>query len=402
MFEYAEHNKWVKAKAPVMSQYVGKVKALLADSAARGFDAPPPTMLKDVFDLDEAAKIKLTDINGELYKEQTGIIFQEEEFALNLAVEYAKLVLAKYVQDLLNALTLEKAEMDEQFRRDRAYTQRLEADVNKRNYALIIGRANIESLLIDYKTRELEAQRLGMDKELELIAAQMETVKEKLRIIPWLQELILKERAIIDLERQRAVILQAIIIIKEQIVAAKEGMIPLYFAKASATKQLATAITAEVQWKKALIELGFERILVEDARAGAVVSENDAKAAIETLRLAFIKHSNAVAEARSQFDISLSEYSAAIARQINELEKTLKEVSVDLRINTSLEKLTINIEDDINLLSAKIGNLITEIASSVDKITGLPRIKKRSKHINETETETESETYRRIYEVISG
>ena len=402
MFEYAEHNKWAKEKAIVMKQYENGVQTLLNSAGERGFDIAPLATLKDVFDLDEAVKLKLTEVNGELYKEQVTILFQMEEFDLKLAIEYAKLALAKYVQDLLNTLAVEKATMDEQYRMDTAYIKKLKADVDKRNYALIIGRADVESLLIDYKTRELEAQRLGMDKELELIAAQMETAVEKLRIIPWLQKLILKETAIIDLERQRAVILQAIIVIKEQIAAVKEEMIPLYLDKADATNLLADAITDEVQWKKALIELGFERILVEDAKSNAAVTENAAKVAIETLRLAYIKHSNAVTEAKSQFDITLSEYNATITRQVNELEKTLKEAAIDLRIDTALEKLAVDTQDDISLLNVRIGNLITEIASSIDKITSLPGILKLSSHFNRNISITRSKTTRHIAEAISG
>lgn len=402
MFEYAEHNKWTNEKAPVMKQYENGVKTLLDNAGERGFDSAPLATLKDIFDLDEAVKLKLTKVNGKLYKEQVGILFQMEEFDYKLAVSYAKIVLAKYVQDLLNALTIEKATMDEQFRMDVAYIKKLKADVDKRNYALIIGRADIESLLIDYKTRELEAQRLGLYAELELIAAQVETAREKLRIIPWLQELIRKETAVIDLERQRAVILQAIIIIKEQIAVAKEGLIPFYLEKADATNLLADAITEEVQWKKALIELGFERILVEDAKADATVTENTTRAAIETLRLAYIQYSNALSEAKSQFDITLSEYNATIARQVNELEKTLKEAAIDLRLDTTLKRLTVDIQDDEDLLSVKIENLITEIASSVDKIITLPGIKKDSKHSSNTDSATWASTKREIAEAISG
>lgn len=402
MFEHAEHNKWVKRKAPILDQYVEGVETLLQDSAARGFDSLPLATLKDIYNLDEKVKKKLTEINGELYKEQVGTVFQIDEFTLRLALEYAKLVLAKYIQDLLNTLSLEKAEVDDQFRRDNADVKKLLVDVDRRNYDLIIGRADMESLLIDYKTRELEAQRLGMDKELELIAAQTEVVRERLRIIPHLQELVIKERAIIDLERQRAVVLQAIIILKQQIADIKEGMIPLYQEKADATNQLAAAITDEVQWKEALIELGFERILVEDAKADAIVSENAAKAAIESLRLAYIQSSNAVAEARSQFDISLTQYSASVARAINSLEEALKKASIDLRIDTSLERLTMDIQDDVNLLGTKIANLISEVSSSVNKITTLPGIMKKSEHKTSTWTIATSQTIREIAEAISG
>ena len=285
MFEYAEHNKWSKEKAAIMQRYDSEAQTLLTSAAARGFNQLPLATLKDVLDLDEVTKRTLTEANGKLYNEQVGVIFQQDEFLLRLAVSYEKLVVAKYIQDLLNILSLEKAEMDEQFKRDMAYVKRLEADVNRRNYDLIIGRADIQSVLIDYETREQEARRLGMDKELELIAAQIETLEEKLRMIPWLQELITKERAIITLERERAVILQAIILLKRQIADVKEEMIPLYLDKTDATNQLSAATTEEVQWKEALIELGFEKVLLSDARADAMISEDVAKAGIETLRL---------------------------------------------------------------------------------------------------------------------
>jgi hypothetical protein len=402
MFEYAEHNKWISKRIPVVKKYSDTVKELIKDSAARGFDVPPSDTLGKVAEVGETVKLELTNIVGLLYGEQASIMFQIEEFEAKLALEYSKLEMALYIQSLLNALELEQAEMTENYKRDKAYMDKLAADVDKRRCAIIIGKADIESAIIDYKIREVEARALGLDKELELIAAQVLTAQERLKMIQWLNELIVKERAIIEIEQRRAIVLQAIIAIKEEIAAIKEGMIPLYEDKSAAKILQADAITTEVGWKKLLAELGFRKIILKDTEASAEVTINEKKTLLEEYRLALTRASNALTELRSEHDISLTEYSNLISDQVLVIEQDIKETAIDLRLDTSNIRLATDVNNDIALINSSIVNLQREIDSTVDKIIDIARTLKKTESTSDVISHTQTTRTSEITQAISS
>ena len=401
-FEHAEHCKWVSKRVPVLREYASKVNDILTDSASRGFDTPPADVSDKLLRLGEAAKFALTDTNGKLYAEQSEIMFQVEEFEAKLVLEYSKLEMALYIQDLLNALELEQAEMKENYRHDKAYMDKLAADVDARRCAIIRGKADIESQLIDYKMREAEAERIGLNKELELIAAQIETARERLKLIKWLDELIIKEKAIIIFEKQRADILKLIINIKKEIVAIKEGMIPLYEDKADAKILQAKTITDEIVWKKLLIELGFRKIDVKDAEASARVSINDKETALEISQLALAVAQNALTKLKGEHDASLTEYSNLIAGQILSIEESVKKSAINLRLDTANIRLATSIANDIILTNTKIANLQKVVTSNIDKILGIARAARYTTTIAYSHSKTKTTRYAQIAQAISS
>ena len=399
-FEHAEHKKWTTKRAPTMTEYMKGVKGMLDDSAARGFSKPPANVLGNIVEAGKITKLKLAGANGEVYQEQVGIMFQQEEFDSKMALEYLTLALATYVQDLLNALALENAQMDEAFKTDRAYVDKLKADVDKRNYDLMIDKANIDSQLIDYRTREVEAAREGIAKELELITAQIETAEERLKIITWLNQLIIKEQAILELEEQKAVVLQAIIAIQEDLAAIKESMIPFYEEKADAKMQQATAITDEIEWKEALINLGFDKIDLRTAEVAADITENEQKKLLEQYQLDLIKKNNALTTAKSEYGVLLTQYSSAIARQVIALQEIIKKAAVDLRLDTRMDRFTVDIENDTELKEDTTTNMNTEIDSTINKILNIANTVKKSESKNDNETLALSYAYRAITQKI--
>lgn len=396
MFEHAEHTKWTAKRAPAMTEYVKGVKAVLNDSAARGFSKPPANVLGNISEVGKITKLKLVDANGGVYQEQAGIMFQQAEFEAKIALEYLALTLAIYIQDLLNALSLENAQMDEAFKMDRAYVDKLKADVDKRNYALIIDKANIDSQLIDYRTREVEATREGIAKELELIAAQIDTATERLKIITWLNQLITKEQAILVLEEAKAIVLQAIIAIQEDLAAIKESMIPFYEEKADAKTQQAAAITDEIVWNEALINLGFDRIDLKTAEVAADITENEKKELLETYQLDLIKKNNALTDAKSEYGVLLTKYSSTITRQVIALQEIIKKAAIDLNLDTRIDRMTVDYENDTELKEDSTTNMNTEIDSTIQKILDIATTVKKSESTNDNETLSLSYAYRAI------
>lgn len=400
--EHAEHAKWATKRRPVMNEYVNGVKEALNNSAERGFSKPPANMIGNIVEIGKITKLKLIDANGALYQEQSNIIYQQAEFDAKMVWEYDKLILATYIQDLLNALAIENAQMDEAFKMDKAYINKLKADIDARNYDLIIGKADIDSQLIDYKIREVEAERLGLGKELELIAAQIITAEERLKIIPWLNELIIKERAILVLEEQKAVVLQAIIAIERDLAAIKESMIPLYEEKADAKTQQAMAITDEVQWKEALINLGFDRIDLKATEVAADITENEKKELLEEYQLNLIKASNALDLAKSNYSIALTDYKTSVATTVIDLRENIKTAAISLGLDSGLERMSVNLENDVKLKNDATGNITTEIASTINKIIAVASTIKKSSRTSETDAESRSDNSRHIKQKIKS
>ena len=400
--EHAEHAKWAVKRIPVMGEYVNGIKDALNNSAERGFNKPPANMVNNIVEMGKATKLKLIDANGALYQEQSNIIYQQAEFDAKMAWEYDRLILATYTQDLLNALTIENAQMDEAFKMDKAYINKLKAEIDARNYGLIIGKADIDSQLIDYKTREVEAERLGLGKELELITAQIKTAEERLKILPWLNELIIKEQAILVLEEQKAVVLQAIIAIERDLAAIKESMIPFYEAKADAKTQQATAITDEVQWKEALINLGFDRIDLKATEVAADITENKKKELLEQYQLNLVKANNALGLAKSNYGIALTEYRTSIADTVIDLRESIKKAAISLGLDSGLERMSVSYENDTTLKNEATSNIATEIASTIGKIIAIASTVKKSSRTSETVANNESNNHRHITQSIKS
>jgi hypothetical protein len=386
MFEHAEYSKWISKKTPIAREYAEVTAKLVVDSAARGFVVPPATVQDEIVNAGKIVKLELTKVNGALYGEQAEVMFQIEEFEVKLALEYDKLEMALRIQGLLNVLKLEQTEMAENHKRDKAYLDQLAADVEKRKYGIIIGKADIESAMIEYKMREVEAQRLGLNKELELIAAQAETARERLKMIKWLNELIIKERAIIDIEQRRAVVLQDIIAIKNEIATIKEGMIPLYEDKAAAKQLQATAITDEIQWKKLLIELGFEKVKIKDAEADAKVSISNAQTALEVNRLALVNATNALTQLKAEHQVDITEYGNLIARQVLAIEDSIRQTAIDLRLDTANIRLATDVNNDIALTNNKIANIQEEVVSEINKIMDIANTVRRTSGSSRTDS----------------
>lgn len=131
--EQSEHAKWVGIKQLVMAEHNAKIDGVLSDSAARGFYRPPGKVLENIIDIGQVTKVDLTNKNGKLYEEQRNIIFQVDEFALKLTLEYAKLELAIYQHEILNAVSIELTQMKNDFKENQADITRKKAEINERN-----------------------------------------------------------------------------------------------------------------------------------------------------------------------------------------------------------------------------------------------------------------------------
>lgn len=369
--EYSEHAKWVKLKRQPMTDYGLKVNETLSESAARGFYQPPASTIEAIINIGQIAKVDITNKNGELYKEQKDIVFQIEEFALKLTLEYAKLELAIYKQGILDALAIERAQMEYDFTVKRADILRLKAENNARSVVLIRAKAEQDAEITDYKIRQEEAKRLGLAKELELLAAQRETAIERLKIIDALKLVIAAEGMVIEAERRKAEALELVIAAEKILLGVKEAMIPLYQNLADHKKSLATAIIDEVAVKEKIIKLGYDRIGVKQAEAAAFVTQTASELGVEYARTEYIRATNANAEARSKGAADFAETKNNATDIVIDLKNVLNKSIVDLRLETQLAKFLRNIESKIEIQQEETQAIAEKLTAQLASMTAI-------------------------------
>lgn len=402
MFEHAEHDKWINGKSPIINDYNNKVQEILSVSSSKGFIVPPSNIIGIISSTAEQAKIELTKVNSLIYKDQTGIMLQELEFNMKMEVEYEALEMAIHIQHLLSILELEQAESEDVFRRGKIDIAKLNADIERRSYSLMRGKADIESQLIDYRMRETEAQKLGIDKEVELINAKVETATEQLKILTYLKQLIDKERIIVGAEERRAAILSTMISIKDAIAKAKQGILPLYSNKASAKEAQAEAVKSEVAWKEALIELGFDKIKLKDAKSDADLTLKNKEVVLEQFKLDLDISEYNLKRLKSEYQVLLTKYSTNIALEVKDIENAIKQASADLSIDSSSTRKTDSLSWSARLAGVHASNASSDAASMVNKITGVAGATSTTNRTSTVNTKSDTYRYSDIAQAISS
>jgi hypothetical protein len=369
--EQAEHARWVRLKQKPMAEYGLAVDKTLVESAARGFQQPPANSMEAILNVGQVTKLNLTDLNGKLYEEQENIVFQIDEFALKLTLEYAKLELAIYKQEIMDALALEHAQMEYDFKIQQADIARLKAENNARSVLLIRAEADQKAAITDYKIRQEEAKRLGLDKELELLEAQKDTAEERLKVIDALKEVIAVESLIVEAENRKAEALELVLEAEWRLLAIKEGMIPLYENLADYKKALASAIIAEISVKKAIIELGYDWIAVKQAETASFVSQKAAELDVENARTSYIRASNANDKARASGNVSIADAKNSATDSALTLKEAAKILSVDTRINARLERFIRDIANRIEINTEQAAATVEKLTAQIASIASI-------------------------------
>ena len=369
--EFAEHAKWVELKRQPMAEHGLRITEILSDAAARGFHQLPANTIESIVNAGQTTKVELTTKNAALYEEQEDIKFQIVEFALKLALEYAKLELAIYKQKILDALTLEHAQMEYDFKIKQADIARLKAEINARSVILIKAEADQKAEITDYKIRQEEAKRLGLDKELELLEAQKETALERLKIIDALKLVIAAEALIVEAEKRKAAAIALVIEAEEALLAIKEEMVPLYLALANQKKAQAAAIISEAGFKKKIAQLGYDWIDVKTVEAEAYASQKAAELIVEYARTTYIQASNANDEARAEGSASLADEKNSATEAVISAREALKKSVVDLRLDTQLERFLRDIENKISVQSKQTQAITEQLTATLASMAAI-------------------------------
>ena len=202
------------------------VEKVLADGASRGFPTPPGETLEAILAISLGAKDKLVAANGSLYDKSREVLFQQQEYALNVHVRLAKLVMELYREQIFDALSVEKAEVEDLKERNLADVERLNNQTELRQRAIIQARAEAERRIIVYKQQLVEAEAVTLQAEAILIQASLATAEKKLEIISSIYQVLAAEELVVAAETRRAASLTKVLAAELITAGVKKEMVP--------------------------------------------------------------------------------------------------------------------------------------------------------------------------------
>jgi len=367
-FSRTESAKWAQETQKGMGDLQAAADKALAEAAARGFSAPPGVTLAAILAAGQEVKGKLTEGNAKIYEDRRGVIFQQEEFTMKVIVQVAKLAMELYRQDLVNALSIEQAQKDALRDTGRADVERMNSEVDVRQAAIIRDRAEMERGITVLKNRLVAAEVVTLDSSRTLVQAQLETAEEKLKIIDSIYQVLAAEELVLAAERRRADTLTVLLAAQRVVANIKQSMVPFYIEKAEARQDLAVAITNEIPIRKKIEELGYDRITLKNAEEAAAHRIRQAEEEVEVASVAWHRAREATEIARAQSRRLLLEYSNIIHAEIMSKRKVLEENRIDFRLDTSLARETITINNDAAVSDHEVKNLTEELTSIISNI----------------------------------
>lgn len=362
-YNRTETARWQQETDKLVGELHAGADRVLAEAAARGFAAPPGATLGAILTAGQEVKEKLTEANGKIYDDRRKVLFEQDEFAMKLIVSLSKLGMELYREELMNALILEAAEKDALRDRGLADVDRLNAEVDKRQVAIIQARAEMERRITALKAQLVAAEEGSLVYETALINAQVATAEKKLEIIDSIYQVLAAEQLVLAAENRRAETLTVLLEAENVVAAVKQAMIPLYVEKAGARVELANAITREIPVQKAIVELGFDRIDLENRKEYAAHLLRLAENELELAKLGWTRANNVLTLTQVQARRLLQEYENTIQTEVLALKESLVEDGIDLRLSTALAKTEMEIDDAVELQADELDNTTTELAA---------------------------------------
>jgi hypothetical protein len=367
-FNRTESAKFAQENQKIVGELHAGVDKALAEAASRGYAAAPGDTLATILAAGQVAKGKLVEVNGKIYDDRRGVLFQQDEFAINILVRLAKLGMELYREQIFNALAIEQAEQEAVQTRALADVERLDYETELRQKAIIMARAEAERAIIVYRAQLVIEETTTLPLEEALINAQLATAEKKLEIIDSIYQVLAAEELVLAAEQRRAASLEQVLAAELITAGIKREMVPFYIQKAEAREALAAAITAEIPITEAIIRLGYDRIELERAKEDAAHLERLEQIDMELLREQYVRANMAMELARMQHRRLLLQYRNQIQALILEQKKALQEDETLFQLDTRLAREKIGVDNEVALTQHEISNLTNEIVSILANI----------------------------------
>ena len=368
-FNSRESAEWALAVDAEAEKLLTGVDKVLADGAARGFPAPPGDTLAAILTAGQGAKEKLVETDGKIHDTRRGVLFQQQEFFLNVLVKLAKLAMELYREQIFDVLAIEEEQVKALRETSLADVERRNAETELRQRAIIMAHAEAERQIIVYKAQLVKEETTTLTAETILVQAQLATAEKKLEIIASIYLVLAAEEQVVQAEQRRAASLQKVLAAELIVAGIKKEMVPFYIQKAKAIEDYAAAIIADLPVEEALIRLGYDRLDLKTTEEYAGHLEREQQEELELLKEEFIRAHTAAEMTRLQNRRLLLEYRNQIQTLIQEQKKVLQEDEVAFRLATGLARETITVNNDVQEIQHSISNLSAELVSILQNMT---------------------------------
>ena len=288
MGQTAENNLWYKGKSEVLREFKKSVVTILSAVASRNFSAMPGFAIEALTDVEIDSKFKLTEYNqkilGDAIDRELKDLGLANDISLKqatMAWELAKIQLFSDMQKEFSDKELIRSLRDEEL-------ENLMIDQSFREVAILMQKLSIELQIQDINRQKEEVGLLALPLEEQLAAATLATARRKLAVIPYILAVLAAQNDVLDIEatvlmparqekanydKQVADMTTTDILPLMADKAAKTlvltetqaELIPLMLAKATASKELADEMMAQLDNHRLIAEekviLAGEKIL---------------------------------------------------------------------------------------------------------------------------------------------
>jgi hypothetical protein len=351
-----EAAKWGQAAEAAAAKLQAGVKDAVAGAGARGFMAVPGVVAEVVVTHALGVKRALAQANADIYKDGLEQIFEADTTDQKVGFGLAKLEQELYKDTLDNAFMVEAAADDAYFQRYRGRIEQIKADTDKRQAAIIEERAAIEHQVNYWREQQIAAEGATLDAEARLASTRLATAQEKLKIIPYLTQIVAAEQRMVAAEQKKAAARLKVLALEADIAAIRELMVPLYLEKAAATQDLAEAVTQEAQDRKALELMGYDKLALKKAQEDAAHQIREKEMLHEAARLEYARADRETELAKARARNTLAAYEHGIRSQVVALDKSLALDKVATKLANQLTKTLTELthERDIYQLTAAL------------------------------------------------
>ena len=355
--------RWGQALNKTVKEFTQAVEKQLDGSAARGFPAPPGGDLDAIIAAGQEVKAQLVEANGKIYDVENQVLFEEEALRQKVKVTLARLAMELYRVEIMDALELEQAKIDQAVQEQRADVEKILAEIESRQVHIIRDRALTEQSLLVLQKELVATQELTIPLQRTLVEEEYQTALKRLEIINSIYQVLAAEQLVLVSERQKAASLQQVLAAHKIIAALKEEMVPFYMMEADAEQQLAVAVTQEAQAKKQLELLGYERLRLKWSQEDADHLVRAAEMDYEVVKAERERTEAALRLAREQAQVTMANYRNQIQANIISLRKALEEEKISLNLSTHLTRQHNNMIAEEMVLTDELKNLSAELAA---------------------------------------
>jgi len=245
-----ELNKYMVKKRKTIQALTDGIEKLFGDSVERGFVLPQGNLVWNLQELTVEAKRGLTEANVAVVTEQIDLEIEITTKEYQLQIEQAKINWDIEKTELLNDFAIEIAQMELMYDLKEEDINEISLQIENRKSILLIARTDLQVAIeaLNKQLAEIDATTVGY--EVLLINARIATNTEKLKIIPYLQQLIVKEDQLLVILKKGMTSEYDLIEAKKLLIQAKKDILPYLTQKAIKRGQLADA-----QYDQAIIDL---------------------------------------------------------------------------------------------------------------------------------------------------